>query len=63
MSTVDQYHEYARDCVRWASRARTEEQRKQFLSLANDWTQAASEIEGVPVPTEPNKRFPSDIQD
>jgi hypothetical protein len=45
MSTVDEYHKYARDCLRWAARARTEEQRKQFLSLAHDWTQAALLIE------------------
>ena len=49
MSTVDEYHKYARDCLRWAARARTEEQRKQFLSLAQDWTQAASGLEGVQV--------------
>jgi hypothetical protein len=36
MSTVDEYHKYARDCHRWAARARTEEQQKQFLSLAHD---------------------------
>ena len=51
MSTVDEYHKFARDCLRWAARARTEEeQRKQFLSLAQDWTQAASGLEGVQVP-------------
>jgi hypothetical protein len=47
MSTVDEYRKYARDCLRWASRALTEEQRKQFLSLARDWQQAASGLEGV----------------
>jgi hypothetical protein len=52
MSTADEYHKYARDCLRWAARARTEEQRKQFLNLAQDWTQAALLIEGVPVPSE-----------
>ena len=41
MSTVEEYHKSARDCLRWAAKARTEEQRKQFLSLAHDWTQAA----------------------
>jgi hypothetical protein len=50
MSTVDEYRKYARDCLRWAARARTEEQRKQFLSLAHDWQQAASGLEGVQVP-------------
>ena len=48
--SVDEYHKYARDCLRWAARDRTEEQRKQFLSLAQDWTQAASGLEGVQVP-------------
>ena len=37
MSTVEEYHKSARDCLRWAAKARTEEQRKQFLSLAHDW--------------------------
>jgi len=30
MSTVDEYHKYARDCLRWAARARTEEQRSSW---------------------------------
>jgi hypothetical protein len=56
MSTVDEYHKYARDCLRWAARARTEEQRQRFLSLAHDWTQAALGLEDAPVPSEPDKR-------
>ena len=56
MSTVDEYHTYARDCLRWAARARTEVQRKQFMSLAREWQEAASLIEGVPVPSEPDTR-------
>jgi len=31
MSTVNEYHAYARDCFRWAARARTEEQRERLL--------------------------------
>ena len=42
---VDEYHKLARDCLRWAARARTEEQRKRLLNLAHDWTQAASGLE------------------
>jgi hypothetical protein len=53
MVAVDEYHKYARDCLRWAARARTEEQRKQFLSLAHDWTQAALLLDGL-VPSEPS---------
>ena len=30
-SPVEEYHKSARDCLRWAAKARTEEQRKQFL--------------------------------
>jgi hypothetical protein len=56
MSTVDEYHKYARDCLRLAARARTEEQRQRFLSLAHDWTQSALGLEGAPVPSEPDKR-------
>ena len=55
MFTVNDYHTYARDCLRWAARARTEEQRKQFLNLAQDWTQAALGLEGVPGPSEPDR--------
>ena len=57
MSTVDEYRKYARDCLRWANRALTEEQRKQFLSLAREWQEAASSIDGTP-PIEPGKRSP-----
>jgi hypothetical protein len=52
MSTVDEYHQFARDCLRWAARARTEDQRKQLLTLANDWTQAALRLEGAPASSE-----------
>ena len=34
MQTAAQCHQYARDCVRWAARSRTEEQRKGFLERA-----------------------------
>jgi len=54
MSTVDEYHKYARDCLRWAATAQTEEQRQRLLSLARDWTQAALGLEGVPVRSEPD---------
>jgi hypothetical protein len=57
MSTVDEYHKLARDCLRWAARARTEEQRKRLLNLAHDWTQAASGLEGAPSPMEPGEHL------
>ena len=55
MSAVDEYHKYARDCLRWAARARTEEQRQRFLSLGHDWAQAALGLEGLPA-SEPSNR-------
>ena len=61
MSTVYEYHTYARDCLRWAARARTEEQRRQFLTLAHDWTQSALGLEGVTVPTQSNDDFPARV--
>ena len=53
MLAVDEHHKYARDCLRWAARARTEEQRQQFLTLAHDWRQAAL-LEEVTAPSEPD---------
>ena len=53
MLAVDEHHKYARDCLRWAARARTEEQREQFLALAHDWRQAAL-LEDVTAPGEPH---------
>src|SRR4051794_23188919 len=58
MSTVNEYHTYARDCLRWAARARTEEQRRQFLSLASDWTHAAAGLEGVLGSAETHEELP-----
>ena len=53
MLAVDEHHKYARDCLRWAARARTEEQREQFLTLAHDWRQAAL-LEDVTAPGKPD---------
>jgi hypothetical protein len=61
MSTVNEYHTYARDCLRWAARARTEEQRERLLSLARDWTQSALGLEGVSVPPAPIASNPSPL--
>jgi hypothetical protein len=54
MSTVDEYHKSARDCLRWAAKARTEEQRK-HLSLAEEWREAALLIENTSVPSKLSK--------
>jgi hypothetical protein len=52
MTTVDEYQTYARDCLRWAAKAQSEEQRKQLLRLARDWTQAAEALDARPVPSD-----------
>jgi hypothetical protein len=33
--------QYAKECLRWAAEAETEEDRKALLDLARDWTLAA----------------------
>jgi hypothetical protein len=47
MATVSQYKQYAKECVRWAAEASTEEDRKAFLDLARDWTLAATRLESL----------------
>jgi hypothetical protein len=58
MTTADEYQQYAEECVRAASEAETEKERKAFLDMARAWTQAALRIEGVLVPIEQNKPEP-----
>ncbi len=45
METPDQYREYAAECYRLASVARTEEHRKILRELARAWTKVAEEAE------------------
>jgi hypothetical protein len=51
MQTSAECHQYARECIRWAARAKTEVQRKGFLDIALAWREAALliEIPGEPV--------------
>jgi hypothetical protein len=48
--TVKEYHEYAEECLRWAAQAKTEDQQKAFLEMAQAWTMAAMRVEGILVP-------------
>jgi hypothetical protein len=50
MKTADEYQQYAEECIRAASEAKTEEERKAFLDMARAWTEAALRIQGVLVP-------------
>jgi hypothetical protein len=55
METAAEYHQYARECLQWAAEAQTADQRKEFLSMARAWTEAALRVEGVLVPIEADK--------
>lgn len=50
MATADEYHQYARECLQYASEAQSDHERKQFLNLARAWTQVALQSEGEPEP-------------
>ena len=45
MALVDEYREYARECLESASKAETEHD--QFLNMSRAWTQAALRLEGA----------------
>src|SRR6476646_6337644 len=53
MSTVNEYHAYARDCFRWSAKPQNKKQRERLLSLARHWRQAALELEGVSIASAP----------
>jgi hypothetical protein len=50
MATAADYRQYAREALQLATRAQTEDQRQNFLSMARIWTEAALRVEGVLVP-------------
>jgi hypothetical protein len=45
MTTADEFTEYAKECLRWADEAATEDERQSFLDMARDWTLAALHLE------------------
>jgi hypothetical protein len=55
MKIAADYQEYAEECLRWATEAKTEEEHKAFIAMARSWTEAALCMEGVLVPLEPEK--------
>lgn len=50
MATVNEFRQFADECLRWAADAQTDEQRNAFLGMARAWTQAALRLEGVLIP-------------
>ncbi len=47
METPDQYREYAAECYRLASVAKTDEHRKMLREIARAWTKVAEEAEHI----------------
>jgi hypothetical protein len=47
MITSREYRQFASECAKWAVETVTDEDRRAFLALANDWTFAAIAIDRV----------------
>lgn len=39
--TTAEYQQYVQECMRWAAKAQTEEERQTFLEMADAWTRVA----------------------
>jgi hypothetical protein len=42
VSVAEMYRGYAKDCIRWAWSARTDQERDAFLEMARAWTEIAA---------------------
>jgi hypothetical protein len=59
MAAADDYHQYARECLESAARAKTEIERWQFLNMARAWTEAALQLGGTAKPPVAAAALPS----
>ena len=59
MATVNEYRQFANECLRWAAEAETDDDCKAFLELARDWTFAALRLEGLLNPDAKQTGLPS----
>jgi hypothetical protein len=50
MTTADEYRKYAKECLKWADAAATDDMRQSFLDMASDWLLAATLLEDVLIP-------------
>jgi hypothetical protein len=48
MKTAAKYHAMAKECVKWAGEAYTDEVRQPLLQLAQIWLDTASQLDGLP---------------
>jgi hypothetical protein len=46
MDIVDEYRQFADECLRWARDAKTADERQAFLTVANAWVLAADRCAG-----------------
>jgi hypothetical protein len=58
MSKTDEYRQFANDCIVWARRATSDDQREQFLELAKQWM---SDAEGIDQGIEPRRAKASEM--
>jgi hypothetical protein len=49
-TTANEFRDYAKECLKWADEAKTDDQRQSFLDMARDWTLAAARFDGALVP-------------
>jgi hypothetical protein len=54
MTKTNQFRQFAAECLRWAAEATTQQDKKPFLDMANDWAQAAIRLEGKALPEKVN---------
>jgi hypothetical protein len=46
-SKADQFQQYAEEAMRWAGRAKTENEKQAYIDLARTWAQAAVQSEHI----------------
>jgi hypothetical protein len=44
MTTANEYRQFAEECLRWAQAAKTQNERKAFLDMAEIWVKASASI-------------------
>ena len=60
MASVNDYRQFANECLRWAAEAETEEDRNALLELARDWTVAYLRLQGKLIPDDKPSLLPGE---
>ncbi len=45
MESAKHYRDYAEDCLNWAKAAKSDQERKTFVQMAQTWLEAATQAE------------------